>query len=124
MLSPREIRVLHPNVDEAWQTTKKKRKGSRFVCCLLEGGDCTIYADRPILCRLYPFFAVPSDELALLREPLPKGPLSLITGEGVRFYFIYDDSCPGMGKGEKIKPDGILKLTLVHVSEMKEKLPG
>ncbi len=118
MLSEREMSGLEPNVDRAWRTTKKTRRGSRFVCCLLEGIECSIYAKRPLLCRLYPFFAVPSDQLALLGEPLQEGALAITATDGNRIYFIFDDNCPGVGKGEAIVLDVILQMTLQHLSEM------
>src|SRR5512136_1345427 len=107
MLSGREMKELQPNVDQAWHTTKKKRRESGFVCCLLEGSDCSIYPNRPLLCRLYPFFAVPSEQLALLGEPVPPGALTMNGPDGAHFHFIFDDNCPGMGKGASIKLNDI-----------------
>jgi Fe-S-cluster containining protein len=123
MLSGREMRELQPHVDQAWHTTEKRKKGSGFVCCLLEGIDCSIYKNRPLLCRLYPFFAVPSEQLALLGEPVPEGALTLNGSGGGHFYFIFDEECPGMGKGGPITLEGILELTLKHLSEMDAKSP-
>jgi Fe-S-cluster containining protein len=123
LLSGREMRELQPNVDQAWHTTKKRKRGSDFVCCLLEGSDCSIYTNRPLLCRLYPFFAVPSEQLALLGEPIPQGALIMNGSDGAHFYFIFDDNCPGMGKGASIKLNDILELTLAHLTEMDEGSP-
>jgi Fe-S-cluster containining protein len=121
MLSEREMNELNPKVDRAWHTTKKTKRGSRFICCFLEGVECSIYAKRPLLCRLYPFFAVPSEQLALLREPLQEGALAITGSDGNSIYFIFDDNCPGVGKGETIALDSILQMTLQHLSEMEAK---
>jgi hypothetical protein len=119
MLSEREMSELNPHVDYAWCTTKKAKRGSRFVCCLLEGNGCSIYAKRPLLCRLYPFFAVPLEQLALLGEPLQEGALTITGSDGNSVCFIFDDGCPGIGKGGPIALDEILQTTLQHLSEMK-----
>jgi len=42
---------------------------------------------------------------------------------GGHFYFIFDEECPGMGKGGPITLEGILELTLKHLSEMDAKSP-
>jgi len=118
MLSEREMAELGPCVDRAWRTTRKIRRGSRFICCLLKGADCSVYARRPLLCRLYPFFAVPLEQLKLLGEPLEEGALAISGSDGNAYYFIYDDSCPGMGKGEPVELEDILKMTGQHLSEM------
>jgi Fe-S-cluster containining protein len=118
MLSEKEMGELKENVDRAWRTTKKIRRGSRFVCCLLDGIDCGVYANRPALCRVYPFFAVPEGQLALLGEPIEDGALTMIAGDGDKFYFIFDDGCPGIGKGVPVELEVVLQLTLQHLSEM------
>lgn len=122
MLSEMEMEALSPNVDRAWRTTKKVKQGTRYACCLLHGIDCSIYAQRPILCKVYPFFAVPSAQLALLGEPIQEGATPLSTSNGDVFYFIFDDACPGIGKGQPIALNSVLQLTLQHLSEMEPRL--
>lgn len=121
MLSDREMADLTPHVDRSWRTTKKSGRGKRLVCCLLDGDACGIYPNRPVLCRVYPFFAVPSEELALLAEPLQEGALKATADDGRVFYFLYDESCPGIGEGAPVPVEGVLELTLRHLSEMERK---
>lgn len=118
MLSGREMRELQPHVDRAWRTTSKRRGRRGPICSLLEGADCSVYSERPLLCRLYPFFAIPTEDLMILGENLPDGASVLESGPGKNYFFIYDDACPGMGKGSRVEVGPILQLVLQHLEEM------
>ncbi|MEN3006822.1 MAG: YkgJ family cysteine cluster protein [Candidatus Methanosuratincola petrocarbonis] len=121
MLSDREIRRLGSSADRGWRTTKKSFRGRRLVCSLLEGDACTIYKERPTLCRTFPFIAVPESEF--LETGFQVDPEAIrVSPSGTEAYvIIYDPECPGIGEGEPPDPQEILDLTIRHLHEMSEK---
>ena len=101
MLNDDEIKYFGKSVDINWRTTKKLLKGSSMICCFLKGKTCTIYDHRPKLCRAYPFSSVPEDDLSSLNVNVPPSALRIQGNNGKKYLIIYDDECPGMGKGER-----------------------
>lgn len=65
----------------------RKAHKKNSSCIFLRENACEIYENRPICCRSYPFYLDPiTDQLYA------------------------DSSCPGMGRGEKLKTDGLDKI--------------
>lgn len=122
MLSDSEIRRLGASVDRCWKTTKKSFKGSRFVCSLLEGNACAIYMERPILCRVFPFIAIPESEFLETGLQVDPEAIRVRPSDKEAYVIIYDARCPGIGKGGSPNPQEILELTIRHLREMSE--PG
>ena len=54
-------------------------------CIFLEGTDCSIYDQRPLVCRFYPF--------------------ELKTMKGGKHVFAYTVECPGIGIGKRLERD-------------------
>lgn len=125
MLSEKEMELLGDAVDRAWRTTKKVRAGKSFVCCLLRGRECSIYAARPLLCRLYPFLAIPEDDFKALGIPIDPCAKRLefsskVDGGTVKssYVVIYDEGCPGLGKGKRPHMHEIVSMTLEHHDQL------
>ncbi|RLE74639.1 MAG: hypothetical protein DRJ56_07130 [Thermoprotei archaeon] len=60
--------------------------------------ECGIYYDRPIACRLYPFY--------ITREPIPGTRAELASYEhpsAGRLYVYLDGDCPGVNRADNIK---------------------
>ena len=68
-------------------------------CVFLKDNECTIYSERPIICRFYPFE---------MRE--------LETGTLV---FRHTDECPGIGKGDLLFADYFHKLFQLAITSAK-----
>ena len=85
--SPVVTKAEAEKIDPAVIEKEKQRmfiKSKRSICCLLDEGLCSIYADRPRGCREYPWYNVDG-----------------------RLY--YDAGCPGIkhDRDERTKADGI-----------------
>jgi len=117
MLSDEEMKRLGDSIDHKWHTTKKVMDGSNFNCCLLQGNACTIYESRPKLCRAYPFFAIPAADLERFETQVPDAALHLTGEDGERYLIIYDDACPGVGRGGTCNWPEIVSLTISHLNE-------
>lgn len=52
---------------------REMRKKPNGECVFLDGNTCTIYENRPLVCRFYPFYLVRTDEedfqFGVTREP-------------------------------------------------------
>jgi len=59
------------------------RKTKEGVCKFLNDNSCSIYEDRPLVCRFYPF--------------------QLQSSKNGQYYFMYTKECPGIGKGSILK---------------------
>ncbi len=75
------------NIDEKYPYVMKLVSGKCFF--LDSHSMCTIYSDRPLVCRFYPF---------LMRKI------------GKRYVFEVDPSCSGLGGGEKLTEEYFLTL--------------
>jgi len=117
MLSDEELTSLADNVDSKWRTTKKVMDGSNLTCSLLQDNACKIYESRPKLCRVYPFFAIPAADLERFGIPVPDAAIHLIGDDGEKYLIIYDDACPGVGRGVACNWSEIVSLTISHLSE-------
>ncbi|MDI9644883.1 MAG: YkgJ family cysteine cluster protein [Candidatus Verstraetearchaeota archaeon] len=118
MLSDIEIGRLGILADKRWRTTRKVFRNGRMVCSLLDGNTCTIYKERPILCRVFPFIAIPESdfiEVGIEVDPLA---VRVAGADNTIYVIIYDTECPGVGDGVAPEPDEILDLTLRHLREM------
>jgi len=98
---------------EAFNLTRKYgifvvQKGVKYVmpckvdgsCIFLEENEdgcyCTIYFERPYVCRMYPFH--------VSRRDLGSGEEALyIDKDGSKFYVYIDSTCRGVGVGESVK---------------------
>ncbi|MEM2126358.1 MAG: YkgJ family cysteine cluster protein [Candidatus Methanosuratincola sp.] len=120
MLSPQEICRLGASADKGWRTTKKSFRGGRLVCSLLEGDSCTIYRERPILCRVFPFIAIPESEFSETGFEVDPEAIRVSTAETEQYVIVYDPECPGIGEGAPPNPKEILDLTIRHLAEMSE----
>ncbi|MEJ5293375.1 MAG: YkgJ family cysteine cluster protein [Candidatus Methanosuratincola sp.] len=121
MLSDPEIRRLGASADWGWRTTKKSFRDGRLVCSLLEGDACTIYKERPILCRAFPFIAIPLSELLESGFQVDQDAIRVSLADTGTYVIIYEPECPGIGEGEPLDPMEILDLTIRHLREMSEK---
>lgn len=100
MLNDDEIRYFGEFVDIKWRTTKKNLKGSSMICCFLKGKTCTVYEHRPALCRAYPFSSILEDDFRSLHVDVPPSALRVQGNDGKRYLIIYDNECPGIGRGD------------------------
>ncbi|MEA1993902.1 MAG: YkgJ family cysteine cluster protein [Euryarchaeota archaeon] len=73
-------------------------------CVFLEDNKCSIHEIKPLICRLYP---IAVSELPLLKK---KENVPYRLKNGKRVYLYVDESCKGIGKGEKFDIDRILEL--------------
>jgi len=126
MLSEKEMELLGNAVDRAWRTTKKVRSGNSVVCCLLRGRECSIYEARPLLCRLFPFLAIPEEDFKALGIPIDPSAEriefpSTVEGRAIKnsYVVIYDEGCPGIGKGQRPPVSAIIYMTLEHLDQIK-----
>jgi len=117
MLSDEEMARLGDNVDYKWRTTKKVMDGSNLTCSLLRGNACTIYESRPKLCRVYPFFAIPAADLERFGIQIPGAAIRLTGEDGEKYLIIYDDACPGIGRGGACNWPEVVSLTISHLRE-------
>lgn len=120
MLSDRELGRLGASADRGWRTTRKSFRGGRLVCSLLEGEACTIYKDRPILCRAFPFIAIPESEFLETGFEVDPNAIRVNPSGTEAYVIIYDPGCPGIGQGDPPDPNEILDLTIRHLREMSE----
>lgn len=120
MLSDSEIRRLGASADCGWRTIKKSFRNGRLACSLLEGNSCSIYNDRPILCRAFPFIAIPESEFLEAGFEVDRDAIRISQPGAGAYVIIYDPECPGIGEGEPPDPAVILGLTVRHLREMSE----
>lgn len=59
-----------------------RKTGAEGKCLFLHGTDCSVYEQRPLVCRFYPF------KLATLRG---------------KHRFRFTSECPGIGKGRRLE---------------------
>lgn len=116
MLSNEEMERLGEDVDRRWRTTRKVMGASDPVCCLLKGNSCTIYGSRPKLCQVYPFLAVPVNDLEAIKVPTPESAIR-ISDQGESYVIIYDENCPGIGKGSACNWPEVVSITKSHIRE-------
>lgn len=130
MLSRIELEQLGRDADPKWKTTRKVMGKSGPVCCLLDSNICTIYASRPKLCRVYPFFAIPIAELELFHIVIPDDAVRVKAKDGDMYVIIYDDRCPGTScdpgitgsaGGDHCNCQDVVSLTLEHLGEFEAK---
>ena len=117
MLSEKEMNQLGKNVDRDWRTTKKVIVNSSATCCLLNGKGCTIYESRPTLCRIYPFLGIPSADFDRLGISIPNEAIQILGDDKKRYAIIYDERCPGIGKGALCDYSVVVSLTMLHMSD-------
>ena len=68
-------------------------------CVFLRGESCTIYEDRPLLCRYYPFYLTRRENI---------------------YTFNPTDECPGIGDGEELERqffESLLRLALEKLEQ-------
>jgi Fe-S-cluster containining protein len=119
-LSEEEMEKLgEDDVDRRWRTTRKVMGPSDPVCCLLKGNACTIYKSRPKLCRVYPFFAVPVAELDAIKVPIPESAIRVLD-QGESYVIIYDERCPGIGKGCACNWPEVVSIIKSHTREFEK----
>jgi len=75
-------------------------KGSgKAECVFLAGNLCSVHNSKPLLCRTYPFFPVPSSIIEEKLGPI-SGAVKVRSSRTTETYFIsYDEDCPGVGRG-------------------------
>jgi Fe-S-cluster containining protein len=66
-------------------------KQSSGDCIFLKGNSCTVYPERPLTCRFYPFY---------LEEP----------SEGRYKFGLTDENCPGLGQGPSLEIEFFARL--------------
>lgn len=120
MLSDEEMARLGDNADSKWRTTKKVMGSSNLTCSLLQGKTCTIYETRPKLCRVYPFFAVNMADLVRFGIKVPDAAICLVGEDGEKYFIIYDEECPGVGKGGASNWPEIVALTISHFRDFNQ----
>lgn len=94
-----EMETLREFADKKWRTTRKVFRENGLVCCLLDHISCTIYEKRPELCRMYPFSSVLESDLTKLGIKADNFAIRISGPDGQRYLIIYDEECPGIGKG-------------------------
>lgn len=119
MLSDEEMARLGDNVDYKWRTTKKIMGSSNLICSLLQGRTCKIYESRPKLCRVYPFLAINATDLVSLGAKIPDEAICLVGEDDEKYYIIYDEACPGLGKGKASNWPEIVALSVSHFRDFK-----
>jgi Fe-S-cluster containining protein len=78
-----------------------KKTAENGKCVFLKKNHCTIYSQRPLICRFYPF------ELKIVMNQ--------------KHEFLYTDECPGIGKGKKLGKNYFEKLfQLAHAKARAE----
>ncbi|MEM2940734.1 MAG: YkgJ family cysteine cluster protein [Thermoproteota archaeon] len=79
-------------------------------CPFLEKGRCTIHEHKPVLCKIYPFY--PVNRMFLV--PFLKLPDDVeVVKHGLEEYvFFFDEECPGVGEGDHVDFDKILRIFL------------
>lgn len=120
MLSDAEMEALGKSADRRWRTTKKVKSGGERVCALLDSNSCSIYDERPKLCRVYPFMAAPVSEFKELGLVLDPNALRHTGSNGEEYVAFFDGSCPGIGhdSGEdQVQIGSIVELTIAHIQE-------
>ncbi|MBC7121321.1 MAG: YkgJ family cysteine cluster protein [Candidatus Methanosuratus sp.] len=122
MLSDQEIGRLGAAVDRRWRTTRKSSRNGRMVCSLLDGDCCTIYDKRPILCRVFPFIAIPESEFAEAGIGVDPDAVKITRAGTEAYLIIYDSDCPGIGEGDPTDPGAIQELTIRHLREMSHRI--
>jgi Fe-S-cluster containining protein len=76
------------------------KKPENGKCFFLKNSRCTIYNNRPLICRFYPFQL---DNL----------------GNG-NYLFSYTNKCPGIGKGDKLEREFFEKLFATATQAMEQ----
>jgi len=117
MLSDNEMKRLGGHADEKWRTTKKVWRGATSRCILLKDMSCAIYLSRPKLCRVYPFLAVLASDFSQLNIPCADSALRITWEDGKSYFIIYDDACPGVGKGDVCDWNEEVALTVSHIND-------
>jgi Fe-S-cluster containining protein len=105
---------LGDNVDHKWHTTRKVMHNSNLICAFLQGKTCKIYEDRPKLCKIYPFLAISANDLVSFGVKVPDEAICLVGEDKEKYYIIYDEACPGIGKGQACNWPEIVALSISH----------
>jgi len=72
------------SLDESGPYKFEMLKQSSGDCVFLKGSSCTVYPERPLTCKFYPFY---------LKE----------TSEGRYKFGLTNENCPGLGQGPSLK---------------------
>ena len=120
MLSDEEMARLGDNADHKWRTTKKVMDSSNLICSLLQGKSCKIYESRPKLCRVYPFLAINKADLVNFGIKVPDAAICLVGEDSEKYFIIYDEECPGVGKGGASNWPEIVAFSISHFRDFKQ----
>lgn len=94
-----------------------KENGNK-ECLFLEGGSCSIHESKPLLCRMYPFFPVPSSVIERAVGPIPDGVKVRSERNGTSYYISFHENCPGIGKAPRVDWHLILRMWEQYQDEM------
>ena len=100
MLFPNEVKLFQKrNIKPCLGIGKSPTHGSfkiftyqlkENICPHLKDNSCTIYQERPLICRFYPF-ELKNPEIKNTSKP--------------KYLFLYTNECPGIGKGKILTKD-------------------
>lgn len=84
--------------------------GEKGFCPFLKNGLCAIHEHKPVICRLYPFYPVKKSVLESVLS-LPQG-VEVVRNGSDEYVFLFDEGCPGVGEGDPVDFEEILKIFL------------
>jgi len=114
--SPRYSSLIqYDETRKVYSTLKDESEGRTLEarCAFLDGKNCTIYAARPSICRIYPFFPVAKRDLDSLRVTCPEDAVCVLDPTTrIQYLVFYDPECPGIGKGGLVNWNNVVQLSL------------
>ena len=114
---PLSIKEANDIVRKYGRIAVEKRGGKYYLrkingkCIFLKGNICIIQKDKPIACRLWPFY--------IFRKPINNDEAreATFSYHGGVYYVYVDDYCPGLNKGEKPIRYAIMEALQIYLGE-------
>ncbi len=106
--------VRYDETREVYSTLKAASQGHTLEarCVFLDGKNCTVYAARPSICRVYPFFPIAKRDLDSSRVTFPADAVCVVDSTTKILYLVfYDPECPGIGKGGLVNWNDVVQLS-------------
>jgi len=94
------------------------KENGKSECLFLEGRSCSIHDSKPLLCKMYPFFPVPSGVIERAVGPIPDAVKVRSERNGAGYYMSYHANCPGVGNAPRVDWQLILRMWEQYEQEM------